>query len=120
MIITHIHTISPVLLVDLTDTNRRHSLPLRGALNGREPDVLKKVVIAGSAAAVALLAVGGVAYADDNKTNCSSHETTKQKNKGNQLVGGNVIGRDINGFIGGSIDKPGFCPSAFNHNKIGH
>jgi hypothetical protein len=82
--------------------------------------VLKKVVIAGSATAVALLSVGGVAYAhDNNKTNCSSHETTKQKNKGNQLVGGNIIGRDINGFIGGSIDKPGFCPSAFNGNKFG-
>jgi len=73
--------------------------------------VLKKVAIAGAATAVALLTVGGVAYADSSADpNCSSHETTKQKSK--TLIGGNVIGRDINGFIGGSIDKPGVCPSA--------
>lgn len=79
--------------------------------------MLKKVAIVGAVSAVTLLGVGGLAYADSSADpDCSSHETTKQKNK--SLVGGNVIGRDINGFIGGSIDKPGFCPSGFNNNEF--
>jgi hypothetical protein len=82
--------------------------------------VLKKVAIAGAASAVALLCLTGVAYADSANPNCSSHETTKQKNKGPQLVGGNVVVQDINGFIGGEIDKGAICPSGFNNNKFSH
>ncbi len=78
--------------------------------------MLKKVVIAGVAAAAATMAVTGVAYANSGP-NCSSHESTKQYNKGDQVVGGNGNAKDINGgFLVGSIDKAGVCPTGFSNN----
>ena len=80
--------------------------------------MLKKVAIAGAATALALVGVGGVAYADTAKTNCASHEKVKQHNKGKQLVGGNFLGRNFNGWIAGTVDKGVFCPSLFNGSKF--
>ncbi len=84
--------------------------------------MLKKLVIAGAVSAAALLGVTGVAFASDenNNTDCSSVDSTEQSNEGDQLVGGNSSIKDLNGFIGGSIDQPGFCPSAFNENEFNH
>ena len=89
----------------------------RGDFNRREVHVLKKVVIAGVAAAAATMAVTGVAYAN-NGPNCSSHESTKQYNKGDQgVVGGNGNAKDINGgWLVGSIDKAGVCPTGLSNN----
>jgi hypothetical protein len=81
--------------------------------------MLKKTAIAAGATVVALLGAGGVAYADDAGTHCTATEKTEQHNKGKQLIGGSVFTHDINGFIGGSINKSIFCPSAFNGAKSG-
>ncbi|MBO0848858.1 MAG: hypothetical protein J2P20_05330 [Pseudonocardia sp.] len=82
--------------------------------------MLKKVVIVTAVAAVASLGAAGAAYATspENSPNCSSHESTKQVNKGTQLVGNTVI-KHVNGGVAGSIEKPGLCPSVGNNNKIG-
>jgi hypothetical protein len=82
--------------------------------------VLKKISISAAVAGLAILGMGGVAYADSFDTDCSSHETTDQRNKGHQLIGGNsdAVVRNINGFIGGSIDRGSICPSAVNGNDV--
>jgi hypothetical protein len=96
--------------------------------------MLKKLGIVGVAAATLTLGAAGVAFAGDYDhdhgdhshhrgdheagVNCSSHERTEQYNSGHQVVGGNVIGRDINGFWGGSADKVAICPSVGNNNKF--
>lgn len=81
--------------------------------------MLKKVVIVAAAAAAASLCATGAAYASghENSPNCSSHESTKQVNKGTQVVG-NVVVKHINGLGAGSIEKPGLCPSIGNNNRI--
>ena len=83
--------------------------------------MLKKTAIAAGATVIAMLGVGGVAYADSNHagTKCSATEKTTQKNKHKQLVGGNVIAKNIDGFIGGSVTNSVFCPSAFNGSSAG-
>lgn len=78
--------------------------------------MLKKIAIVGAVSAVALLGVGGVAFADSANPDCSHHENTDQKSKA--LVGGNAIVRDLDGAIGGSIDNGSICPSGFNNNDL--
>ncbi|WP_156993927.1 hypothetical protein [Pseudonocardia acaciae] len=82
--------------------------------------MLMKVVIASAAAVVATLGAVGVAHATgaENSPDCSSHEKTKQVNKGTQVIGNTVV-KHINGGIAGSIEKPGLCPSIGNDNRIG-
>lgn len=82
--------------------------------------MLKKVVIVTAVAAVASLGTAGAAYAHGAKhsPNCSSHEKTKQVNKGTQVIGNTVI-KHVNGGVAGSIEKPGLCPSVGNNNRIG-
>jgi hypothetical protein len=85
--------------------------------------MLKKVALAGAAAALATVAVTGVAYAHDSDSgnSCSSKEVTHQSNDHDkQLVGGNAsVDRITGGFITGQIDKvPGVCPSVGNGNDF--
>lgn len=79
--------------------------------------VLKKLFMVSAVTATAVLGVAGVAYASDNSPDCSSQEETEQINEGDQAFGGNGNVQDLNGFIGGQIDKSSFCPSAFNDNE---
>lgn len=82
--------------------------------------MLKKVVIATAAAAVALVGAAGVAYADTGSPRCDAHESTKQNSEHN-LIGPNVdVNRITGGVLAGQIDKaPGICPSVGNNNDLG-
>ncbi|WP_028927242.1 hypothetical protein [Pseudonocardia acaciae] len=88
--------------------------------------MLKKVItraaaaigVVATAAVVSTVSTTGVAYAHgENNPDCSSHEKTKQVNKGTQVIG-NIIAKHLNGGIAGSIEKPGLCPSVLNNNKV--
>jgi hypothetical protein len=82
--------------------------------------VLKKALITTAASAVLVVGVGGYAYASDNGSDCKSVDDSSQSNDGHQLVGGNAEAKDLNGFIGGSIDNGVVCPSGFNDNDLDH
>ena len=87
--------------------------------------MLKKLIIVSSAAAVVTLGWAGVASAGephhgDGGTNCTANDTTKQHNKGHQLVGGNLSAQDLNGnVLGAQATRPaGICPSIANNNDL--
>lgn len=85
--------------------------------------MLKKMVIVSSVAAVAMLGVGGMAWADDagdGATNCTSDDVQHQSNKGDQVLGGNLSAQDIQGnVLGAQATRPaGICPSVANNNHL--
>ncbi|HEY1967412.1 MAG TPA: hypothetical protein VGH89_05660 [Pseudonocardia sp.] len=88
--------------------------------------MLKKLIIISSAAAVAMLGSTGIASAHEHgkgpngNTNCTSNDTTHQKNKGHQLVGGNLTAQDAEtNVLGAQATRPaGICPSLLNNNHL--
>jgi hypothetical protein len=89
--------------------------------------VLKKMTIVSSAVAVLMVGGIGIASAHDeghgghnSGTNCTANDTTHQKNKGHQLVGGNLTAQDLNGnVLGAQATRPaGICPSLLNNNHL--
>jgi hypothetical protein len=83
--------------------------------------VLKKLIIISTASAVAMLGGIGIASAHEAGNNsgptCSSADKTAQKNKGHQLVGGNLSAQDVTtNVLGAQATRPaGICPSVGNN-----
>ena len=97
--------------------------------------MLKKLGIVSAIVASATVGVAGIAYAgdyndhhhhshhshhkgDDYSVDCSSHEKVDQRNKGKQLLGGNVDLRNISGVWSGTADKIAICPSVGNNSDF--
>lgn len=87
---------------------------------------MKKIIIVSVAAAVAMLGAVGIAYADDTDqgkggTNCTSNDTTRQANRGDQVIGGNLSAQDVTtNVLGAQSSRPaGVCPSVLNNNHFG-
>ncbi|HEY9417028.1 MAG TPA: hypothetical protein VIQ30_19895 [Pseudonocardia sp.] len=90
---------------------------------------MKKIVIVSVTAAVTMLGVAGVAYADGSDrssdqgkggTNCTSDDTINQSNRGHQFIGGNLGAQDAQGNVLGlqSSRPAGVCPSVLNNNHL--